>query len=72
MVDSRMLTLTRKLYRERPPEVTNEVIAKATGLKTSWLNDFGWERSPDPSVKKVETLFVYLNGKPLDLGDVNV
>jgi hypothetical protein len=63
MQDSALLRRTRDLYRNRPADLTPAKIAKDTGIKASWLNDFGWSRSPDPGVIKVETLYLYLSGK---------
>jgi hypothetical protein len=68
MTDSILLTRTRELYRNRPASLKPSQIAAETGLSLPWLQDFGWGRKGDPGVTKVERLYTYLSGKPLDLG----
>lgn len=40
-----------------------------TGISPNWLTLFGTGRIPDPSVNRVEVLYNYLNGRPLDLSE---
>lgn len=56
-----MLDRTLQLVRERPRTLTYEQIANDTGLKVSWLEALASGRIPDPGVRKVETLYAYLN-----------
>lgn len=63
----RLLKTTLHLYRERPRTKTLDIIARDTGLAREWLINFGGEASHDPGVRKVETLYVYLTGKQLEL-----
>jgi hypothetical protein len=48
-------------------EETTFSIAVATGLTYSWVAAFRGDRMPDPSVRRVQTLYEYLTGKPLKL-----
>lgn len=65
MISTRLRDRTQQLLRERPRTTTLEMIADATGLSARWIQDFGNDRSPDPGVCKVETLYTYLTGGPL-------
>lgn len=45
-------------------------IASDTGLGEPWLARFKSSQDYDPSVNRVETLYVYLSGRELKLVDV--
>lgn len=42
-------------------------IARVTDIPANWLWQFANGRIPDPSVNRVEQLFVYLTGKTLEV-----
>jgi hypothetical protein len=51
--------------RSRPRETTLRHIADATGLHLDWLEMYSQRKIKDPSVNRVETLYVYLTGEEL-------
>lgn len=62
-----LLTKTRGLLANRPKPVTYAHIEAATGLSVRWLEAFASCKIEDPSVSRVELLYTYLSGKPLDV-----
>jgi transcriptional regulator with XRE-family HTH domain len=58
---------TLYLARVRPRNITIEKIANVTGLSETWLKKFCAGQIEEPSVNKIETLYVYLTGKQLEL-----
>ena len=58
---------TLELLKERSRSVTLKNISEATGLPEPWLKTFAQEKVADPSVNRVEILYAYLNGKPLNV-----
>lgn len=55
------------LVRSRPAHITLKKIANDTGINHNWLKAFVLNRSPNPGVDTVETLYCYLAGKELEL-----
>lgn len=66
-MNSRLYNVTLQLLADRPRRLTLNKIAEDTKLNIGWLMDFGTRRIKEPSVFKVETLYTYLTGKPLDV-----
>lgn len=59
---------TLKLLKERSIQITLEKICNDTGLNLSWLELFSGKTGiKDPSVNKIQTLYEYLSGKPIEL-----
>lgn len=55
------------MLANRPRNVTLKDIAKGADVPEPWLKTFAAGRIPDPSVNRVEVLYNYLNGKPLNV-----
>jgi hypothetical protein len=55
------------LLEERPRSLTLKDVAEGSGLPEAWLKSFASRKINDPSVNRVETLYTYLTGKPLDV-----
>jgi hypothetical protein len=51
---------TRELLKNRPISMTLLLISEATGIEESWLKVFSSQGINEPSVNKVETLYLYL------------
>ena len=64
---SKLVARTRVLLANRPRTVTYAHIATATGLKVRWLERFAVDDETDPACGKVETLYEFLTGSPLDV-----
>lgn len=60
-----LLLRTIQLLKER--ECSLPEVQAGTGLPWYWLRKFGTGEIKDPSVNRVQKLFEFLNGKPLDL-----
>lgn len=58
---------TLELLHNRPRTMTYEYIAEQTGLTFWWIQYFAKQKDKDPGVNKVETLYVFLSGRELDL-----
>jgi hypothetical protein len=58
---------TLELLAERSRSVTLRAISEETGLPEPWLKLVSRDQIADPSVNRVETLYAYLNGKPLNV-----
>lgn len=67
MLSSDLRDRTLILLRNRPPITTLQKIADETGLTKRWLENFLNSVVDDPGSSKVETLYVFLTGKPLEL-----
>lgn len=55
------------LLANRPRNVTLKDIATGADVPEAWLKVFAAGRIADPSVNRVEVLYNYLNGKPLNV-----
>lgn len=64
---SKLVATTRDLLANRPRTLTYAHIEKETGVKVRWLETFAADKMAGPSCVKVETLYVFLSGKPLDV-----
>lgn len=65
---SKLAARTRVLLANRPRPVTYAHIATATGLSPRWLERFASDTaSGDFHCGKVEKLYEFLTGKPLDV-----
>lgn len=60
-----MLKRTRELLKER--EDTLHDVSMATGLPVNWLWRLAQGTSADPSVNRVEAVYVALTGQPLSV-----
>lgn len=56
-----------ELLRERPRSMTYKKIAEDTDIPEGWLKVFAGGNIDDPSVNRVETLYNYLSGQPLNV-----
>lgn len=64
---SQLAALTRQLLQDRPRSKTYSIIALETGLSEAWLDDFNRNTGRDFGVNRVESLYIYLSGKKLEL-----
>jgi hypothetical protein len=64
---SRLHDKTLYLLRNRPRTITLADIARDTRIGMSWLRKYSEGNIPDPGARRLETLYVYLTGKPLDV-----
>jgi len=55
------------LLSKRPRSMTYRDIAEATELPEPWLKTFAAGKISDPSVNRIETLYNYLTGTPLNV-----
>lgn len=60
-----LLTRTRDMLNACPEDYLT--INKATGCSPWWLSNFKRGLLPDPSVNRVQKLYEYLSGQPLQL-----
>ena len=56
-----------RLIEERPRIVTLKDIADGADVPLAWLKTFAAGNISDPSVNRIEVLYVYLTGKTLDV-----
>ena len=63
----RLTARTRALLAERPRTLTYAHIEAATGLRCRWLERFAADADYDPPAGRVETLYEFLTGSPLDV-----
>jgi hypothetical protein len=56
---------TVTMLRNRPAPLTLRQISEETGLGEQWLSMILRKPDVDPGVKKTQTLYEYLSGKPL-------
>lgn len=61
----RLVTRTRELLLAT--EILYLDIYKETHIPPPWLSQFAHDRIPDPGVNKIETLYTFLTGQPLEL-----
>ena len=66
---SKLRDKTLILLQNRPNTLTINAISDATGLDKSWLAQFSRGTIKGPDVCRIETLYEYLTGAPLNLGD---
>ena len=64
---SKLLTSTMKALAERPRVLTYEVIAEECGVSARWLQQLVAGKIEDPGVCKVEAVYVFVTGKPLNV-----
>ena len=62
-----LLERTKYLLENRPRTLHLEKIAQETGLGMSWLKMLSAGRIVNPGVTHIETLYVFLSGKELDV-----
>lgn len=65
-----LLSVTLKLLKNRPEDVSYADISKATGLSIYWiinLNRDGKRIAKSPDVNKVQRLYEYLSKRELEL-----
>ena len=63
----KLLTVTLSLWKERPRTQTIMRVHIDTEIPFHWLVHFSKGRVKNPPVNYIETLYVYLSGKELDL-----
>lgn len=51
---------TLDLFIALPRNIRNTDVAKATGLSVAWITDFTKGKIKEPSVDKVNKLYIYL------------
>jgi len=56
---------TLKLLKERPSTIHLKHIAEGSGLTEAWIKSFHLGKLEHPSVVHIETLYEYLNKRPL-------
>lgn len=61
----RLLTRTRELLDES--EVSLADLSIQTGLPYHWLSGLKYKKVNNPSINRVETLYVFLSGQPVGL-----
>ena len=58
--------VTIELLRNRPKPITLAIVSKSTNLSISFLSSLLSENPPqNPGVNHIQTLYEYLNEKPL-------
>lgn len=57
----------RNKLKERTYTQSLRLIALATGIKEPWIQAYGTGKIKNPPVDRVEKLFEYFTGKPLEL-----
>lgn len=62
-----LLTAVYKLLDERPRTVTLNDVADGTGLPVQWVKVLSARKIKNPSVNRVERLYTYLKGQPLNV-----
>lgn len=67
MEEPKLRAKVLELLGNRPRNMTYKDIADATDLPEPWLKTFAAGRIADPSVNRVETLYNFLTGKPLNV-----
>lgn len=58
---------TLYLLKNRSRRLTLDQIARDTQVSKSWLRKYSEGKIDDPGTAKIEALYVYLSGKPLDV-----
>lgn len=64
---SRLRDKVLELLDNRPRNVTLKDVAAGAGVKEAWLKRLVANDIPEPGVGKVEAVYTYLSGKPLDV-----
>ncbi len=72
-MSSVFLERTLELLKNRSKNITYALIEEETGLKQSWLESLNFKRNEglDPGIRRIETLYNYLNEKPFTF-EVNI
>jgi len=68
-MDARLRDKTLALLQDRPRKMSFQDISDATGISKAWLSKFSSGGINDPGVMITCTLYAYLTGKPLELGE---
>jgi hypothetical protein len=68
MYQSRLYSHTRDLLINRPASISLKQVSDDTGIQVRNLQYIVRGKSKSPNVNTVERLYVYLSGKPLNLG----
>lgn len=58
---------TLELLQNRSIQQTFQKIEEDTGLRVDWLSKLSQGQIPDPSSNRIETLYEYLSGNPIQL-----
>lgn len=58
---------TIELYAKLPRNISDSDIAKATGLSSSWIATFIKGKAKRMDAGRIEALYAFVNGKPLEL-----
>jgi hypothetical protein len=64
---SRLQARTLELLKNRPISLTLKKLSEETGLPEGWLHSIIKFPMMSSSAHRIEVLFNYLNGKPLDI-----
>lgn len=67
MFEPKLDTKTRELLFKRPIDLSYKQIAEETGLKERWIKNFAHNSDCDAGSRKVEQLYTYLTGQPLNV-----
>lgn len=67
MIEPKLHPKVLDLLGARPRTTTYSDVAEATGLNEAWIKQFAAGNIPNPSVNRVETLYVYLTGNALNV-----
>lgn len=59
--------ITLELYAKLPRNISDSDISEATGLPRTWICQFTKGRIKQVPVGRVEALYAFVNGKPLEL-----
>lgn len=66
-MNSRLVTEVISLLENRRYGVTYREIAEATGIPSDWIRRLQKGYIGEPSCPRIETLYEYLKGEPLEL-----
>lgn len=67
MPSGKLLAHTLELVRNRPRAVTYELMQKKTRIPVSWMQALMTGKIKEPSVNRIEKLYVYFTGSQLPL-----
>lgn len=62
-----LMNKTIELLKTRPRQLTYADVAKGASVTESWLKWFISDKCEAPDVNKVERVYNYLNGTPLNV-----
>lgn len=65
--NTRLRDTVLSLVQNRPVHQTLKQISADTGLQLGWLKLFAQNKISNPSCNRVEKLYEYMTGKPLEL-----